>query len=426
MGYIEQSLTANEKIIYRTGLHWIVLVTPCFFSGLFFIIGFTLLITGNDVLFLVPGFFIIIAGIAIILLSIIDRNAVEMAVTNKRVIVKLGWLRRRTVELFLSKVESVHIEQGIIARMLDYGTINLRGTGGTYEPFKSVCSPLEFRRQVQYLSEAHAVPVSDVSVPSNFAVAPVVHEPPHALQPSPVPTSHKKSNWIANAVIIGLASVLIVTGVAFYLFAHRSIAAPIATPALQAATTPTSESKPAPSTSISESKPATTPSEPTLPESNFMGMINNPDDSLTSTNSIQLVRAFSLESIPVNIPLGRALDQFYHDPKWTSVLAPPDTMRPRPYSEFYTIISDGSFIISFSGFTTERELQAFLISHRPECKTAPENPKCAYDPKGKPDLDTPLYITIRFYLDSSGQFGYFDDSLGIGWPRLKFLITGLQ
>jgi uncharacterized membrane protein YdbT with pleckstrin-like domain len=76
-----------------------------------------------------------------------------MAVTSKRVIMKVGLLRKRTVELFLPKVESVRVEQGLLGRMLRYGDIVVRGTGGTAEPFKNVRLPLEFRRQVQQQSE---------------------------------------------------------------------------------------------------------------------------------------------------------------------------------------------------------------------------------------------------------------------------------
>jgi hypothetical protein len=58
-------------------------------------------------------------------------------------------LRRKTIELLLPKIESVSVDQGLMGRMFDYGTIVVRGTGGTAEPFKTVRSPLEFRRQVQ-------------------------------------------------------------------------------------------------------------------------------------------------------------------------------------------------------------------------------------------------------------------------------------
>jgi len=73
----------------------------------------------------------------------------EFAVTNKRVVIKVGWLRRRTVETMLSKVEGINVDQSLLGRLLGYGSIIITGTGGTQEPFRNIGSPFEFRRQVQ-------------------------------------------------------------------------------------------------------------------------------------------------------------------------------------------------------------------------------------------------------------------------------------
>jgi uncharacterized membrane protein YdbT with pleckstrin-like domain len=64
-----------------------------------------------------------------------------MAVTNKRIIIKVGFLTKRTIELFLAKVESVGVEQTLLGRMMGYGSITVRGTGGTNEPFSHVANP---------------------------------------------------------------------------------------------------------------------------------------------------------------------------------------------------------------------------------------------------------------------------------------------
>jgi uncharacterized membrane protein YdbT with pleckstrin-like domain len=73
----------------------------------------------------------------------------EFAVTNKRLIVKVGVLRRRTVELQLSKVEAIAVEQDLLGRIFGYGNIVVTGTGGTKEPFRTISGPLKFRRAVQ-------------------------------------------------------------------------------------------------------------------------------------------------------------------------------------------------------------------------------------------------------------------------------------
>ena len=73
----------------------------------------------------------------------------EFAVTDKRVIIKVGWIRRRTLETMLAKVEGVGVDQTLSGRLLGFGTIVVTGTGGTKEEFDRIADPLEFRRQVQ-------------------------------------------------------------------------------------------------------------------------------------------------------------------------------------------------------------------------------------------------------------------------------------
>ena len=72
----------------------------------------------------------------------------EFALTNKRIIAKTGIIRRRSLELFLQKVESIGVDQPILGRLLDYGTIVVTGTGGTKEPFHNIASPMELRKHV--------------------------------------------------------------------------------------------------------------------------------------------------------------------------------------------------------------------------------------------------------------------------------------
>jgi uncharacterized membrane protein YdbT with pleckstrin-like domain len=77
-----------------------------------------------------------------------------MAVTNKRVTVKIGLMSRNTQEMMLQRIESIMVHQTVMGRMLNYGTITLRGVGGTPDPFASIAHPLEFRRQVQQQLDA--------------------------------------------------------------------------------------------------------------------------------------------------------------------------------------------------------------------------------------------------------------------------------
>jgi uncharacterized membrane protein YdbT with pleckstrin-like domain len=76
------------------------------------------------------------------------RWTTEVAVTDRRVICKTGFVKRRTVEMHMDKVESVDVDQSIIGRLFDYGDITIRGTGETGGRLRMIDRPLEFRNHV--------------------------------------------------------------------------------------------------------------------------------------------------------------------------------------------------------------------------------------------------------------------------------------
>jgi len=98
---------------------------------------------------------VIVAAIAIFAFGLAKRNATEMAVTNRRVLIKTGMGNRRTLDLMLSRVESIAVEETFWGRMLGYGSVVVRGTGGTPESFVMISHPQEFRRNVQEQIGAH-------------------------------------------------------------------------------------------------------------------------------------------------------------------------------------------------------------------------------------------------------------------------------
>ncbi len=145
MGYIEQNLLAGETVVYRARLHWIIFVWPAVFLGiavLFALAAFSGRSWGGGMIFL-------ITGLLIVLPAYINFVSSEFGVTTRRVLIKVGLIRRRSLELLLSKVESIGVDQGIVGRIFGYGTIIVTGTGGTKEPFRTIAAPLEFRRVVQ-------------------------------------------------------------------------------------------------------------------------------------------------------------------------------------------------------------------------------------------------------------------------------------
>ncbi len=158
MSYVEKHLIEGETIVYETRLHWIVLVAPIVLGILFGLTGLGMFLlssraTGDRSAAQQPTMILGAAFFAIALLFIVRgvlmRNATEMTVTNKRVFVKVGLAARRTVELLLSRVESIGVQESVMGRMLGYGTVIVHGTGGTPEIFNMVAHPLEFRTQVQ-------------------------------------------------------------------------------------------------------------------------------------------------------------------------------------------------------------------------------------------------------------------------------------
>ena len=76
------------------------------------------------------------------------RVTTEIAVTDRRVIFERGFIRRQTIEMNMSKVESVDVNQSILGRVLDYGDILVRGTGAGLEPLHMIAHPLAFRNAV--------------------------------------------------------------------------------------------------------------------------------------------------------------------------------------------------------------------------------------------------------------------------------------
>lgn len=131
--YIEGNLAKGENIIIQAQVSWL--------SQFWYIIfGVALLPFGVGVLFLI--------------VAIINVWTTELALTNRRIIAKSGLIRRNTIELKVNRVESLGVNQGILGRILGFGSVVVKGTGGSHAPINYISSPMNFRRQVnQHLDE---------------------------------------------------------------------------------------------------------------------------------------------------------------------------------------------------------------------------------------------------------------------------------
>jgi uncharacterized membrane protein YdbT with pleckstrin-like domain len=142
MSYVENNLLPNEQVTYWAKLHWIIYALPaCVFAT-----AILVAIGGGG---WIAGSVIAIVGFVLLLPPWIRASSSEFAVTNKRVLIKIGLIRRHSLELLLQKIEGIGVDQGITGRILGYGTITVSGVGGTKEAFRLISNPLEFRRQVQ-------------------------------------------------------------------------------------------------------------------------------------------------------------------------------------------------------------------------------------------------------------------------------------
>jgi len=165
MGYVDRNLVPGETLLYRTRHHWLVLLGPIFFGLLLLVPGVALLVeaiaTGDSAglvvgsatispkMMAIAGAILLAAAILTFSYGVAKRNATEMAVTNRRVLIKTGMTSRRTLDLMLSRVESIGVEETTAGRLLGYGSVIVRGTGGTPEAFLIIAHPQEFRRAVQ-------------------------------------------------------------------------------------------------------------------------------------------------------------------------------------------------------------------------------------------------------------------------------------
>src|SRR5262245_37573049 len=142
MSYVETILDPDERITYRAYLHWIIYGR----GVMLLIIGFLMLFAGGAGATI--GLILVLLGILDVLRAEIDRWTTEIAVTDQRVIWKCGLIRRDTIEINMRKVESVDVQQSVLGRLLNYGTVIVRGMGGSPNPLAYVSEPLPLRRSV--------------------------------------------------------------------------------------------------------------------------------------------------------------------------------------------------------------------------------------------------------------------------------------
>jgi uncharacterized membrane protein YdbT with pleckstrin-like domain len=147
MASLEAHLLAGERMVRRSRPHWILFGGPLLVGLTGVVLGAVLQITRQDYWYAGAA----VVGLALLLAigPALRYLSTEFAITDKRVIARLGLLQRRSLETLLSKIEAIEVEQDLTGRLLGYGTLVIVGTGGTRESIPRIPAPLEFRRQVQ-------------------------------------------------------------------------------------------------------------------------------------------------------------------------------------------------------------------------------------------------------------------------------------
>jgi len=126
MSYIDDSLIEGEAILHRARVSW-------WSQFGYVLLGIVLLV--------------VVIGLFFLIYAWIQVRSTEIAITNRRVIAKFGFIKRDTVEINLDKVEALRVEQGFLGRMLNYGTVLISGAGTSVAPIRDIADPLVFRRK---------------------------------------------------------------------------------------------------------------------------------------------------------------------------------------------------------------------------------------------------------------------------------------
>jgi len=141
MGYVEQNLMKNEQVVYRADLHWWIFVFPAFLL----LVGLIVAFSGGDASGV--GWAIVALGVLGFITRFIRKATSEFAVTNKRVMLKTGLIKRNANEVVLSKAEGMNVDQSVLGRIFGFGTIIIT-SGGAVNRYRTIANPLRFRKEI--------------------------------------------------------------------------------------------------------------------------------------------------------------------------------------------------------------------------------------------------------------------------------------
>ena len=149
--YIDEILQPGEKVLYSTNAHWMFYL-PALAAWIVAVILFALsratMVEGVILLCLASSAVVALVALYWTARAWFHQWTTETDVTDRRVVHKTGFIKRRTFEMALDKIESVDVNQSILGRILDYGDVTIMGVGEGRESIKTIASPLAFRNSI--------------------------------------------------------------------------------------------------------------------------------------------------------------------------------------------------------------------------------------------------------------------------------------
>ena len=146
--YTATTLQADEKPLHQTNIHWMALSGSVIGAllSLIVIVPIAMFAAWKDFYW---AWFLVVIPVGILVSASVTVRTSELVITDRRVLIKVGFIQRHTFEMFISKIESVAVFQSMLGRVFDYGTVTIRGTGGSSESFATIAAPLQFRDAIQ-------------------------------------------------------------------------------------------------------------------------------------------------------------------------------------------------------------------------------------------------------------------------------------
>jgi len=154
--YVETIVGPGEQVLHVGRVSLLSILPSLLVGGVLIAIALGLLVMSSaEPTFMVPAAGVLaVIGLLTFVAAVVRRNSTELAVTNRRIIAKFGFISRRTIEMNLTKIESVRVEQSVLGRLFDFGSLIVVGTGSSLDPIPFIAHPIAFRQAIQTATDA--------------------------------------------------------------------------------------------------------------------------------------------------------------------------------------------------------------------------------------------------------------------------------